>query len=236
MLQIVVLSPHLDDAVFSLGAAIAGATARGAVVTVLTVLAGDPESAAPAGPWDAAAGFHTAGEAARTRRLEDTRACGEIGAQPVWLGYADEQYERGGSDEEILARVLRETCAGDAVLVPGFPLGHADHRWLAELVRAHLEPRLVAEYVEQPYAALWTPGPADERAWHAIASSPADHAAKVRACRAYATQLPLFEAEIVSAIASYEAEHGGETIAWRDGSWTGSLFPIGREGLNIERS
>src|SRR5207244_2118642 len=93
---VVVISPHLDDAIFSLGAAIAQTVRSGGDVTVLTVFAGDPSSSAPAGNWDARAGFATVGEAAHARRREDERACAHVGAIPVWLPFGDEQYPRGG--------------------------------------------------------------------------------------------------------------------------------------------
>src|SRR5213080_853986 len=94
--RVVVVSPHLDDAVLSLGAALARAARRGGAVTVLTVLAGDPASETPAGEWDSQAGFATAGEAARARREEDRRACALLGVEPVWLPFSDHQYDRGG--------------------------------------------------------------------------------------------------------------------------------------------
>ena len=67
--DVVVVSPHLDDAALSLGAAIARARRIGAArVVVLTVFAGNPESDLPAGGWDSRAGFATEGEASRARR------------------------------------------------------------------------------------------------------------------------------------------------------------------------
>ena len=68
--RLVVVSPHLDDAVLSLGATMASAARNGAHVTVLTVFACDPQSSAPAEWWDRAGGFRTLGEAACARREE----------------------------------------------------------------------------------------------------------------------------------------------------------------------
>lgn len=48
---LVVLSPHLDDAVLSLGATIARLSRHGRSVRVVTAFANDPTSRAPAGPW-----------------------------------------------------------------------------------------------------------------------------------------------------------------------------------------
>jgi LmbE family N-acetylglucosaminyl deacetylase len=151
--RVVVLSPHLDDAVFSVGAAIAGAARRGAEVAIVTVFADDPESGAPAAPWDAACGFATEGEAARARRDEDRRACALVGAAPVWLPFRDEEYGRDAPEEEIREALDAECEGADTVLVPGFPLAHPDHAWLTRLVlRRGLSPPRTGLYVEQPYA------------------------------------------------------------------------------------
>ena len=180
----VVLSPHLDDGVFSLGAAIAKATSDGVAVRVLTVLAGDPDSEREAGPWDREAGFATEGEAARARRQEDRRACGIVGAEPLWLPFGDETYGRRASDDEIWEAIESAAGDADALLVPGWPLAHTDHQWLARLALARARVGRLLLYVEQPYAAIkrglgrpgetqrptevvvedsWSPLPADRR-------------------------------------------------------------------------
>src|SRR5512144_2582409 len=71
--RIVVVSPHLDDGVLSLGASIARWSRAGAAVELLTVLGCDPASAAQAGGWDRRGGFATEGESALARREEDRR-------------------------------------------------------------------------------------------------------------------------------------------------------------------
>src|SRR5918911_4349005 len=58
---VAVLSPHLDDAVFSLGAFLHGEAGRGADLRVVTVLANDPAAEGQAGSWDAQSGFASAG-------------------------------------------------------------------------------------------------------------------------------------------------------------------------------
>src|SRR4051794_11779106 len=104
--RVVAVSVHLDDAVFSVGAALARAARRGASVTILTVLANDPADGSAAGEWDAQGGFATAAGAARGRRDEDRRACELIGATPVWLPFGDKTYGLGSSPEEVAAAVL----------------------------------------------------------------------------------------------------------------------------------
>ena len=94
--RVVVVSPHLDDGVLSLGAAIAAWSRAGARVELLTVLGCDPASEAPAGGWDRRGGFATEGASARARREEDRRACAILGATPVWLPFGSVDYERHG--------------------------------------------------------------------------------------------------------------------------------------------
>ena len=156
--RILVISPHLDDGAFSLGATIAAASARGAAVRMLTVLAGNPDSDEPAGKWDAACGFRTEGEAARERREEDRRACTLLGATPEWLPFEDEQYTRT-EDDVIWRAVVSQLDASELVLVPGIPLTHPDHAWLSALLLSRLPPQIpFALYGEQPYAADATVG------------------------------------------------------------------------------
>lgn len=204
--DVVVVSPHLDDAALSLGAAISRATRTGARVRVLTVLAGDLRSNEPAGEWDRSSGFVTAGEAARARRAEDAAACERLGARPVWLPYGDDQYERGGTDDEIRAAVVQAAGNG-LVLLPGFPLAHDDHRWLHDLL-VNAFPGRAGLYAEQPYAAFDghpPPGP-----WARLGASMGDRRRKLAAYRAYASQHePL--GKIVWPILRYELRAGGET-------------------------
>ena len=210
---VAVLSPHLDDGVLSLGAAIAATRAE---VTIVTVLAGDPDSDLPAGDWDSRAGFRTAGEATRARREEDRTACDEIGAKRAWLPYFDDQYPRLAEDDEIWEGVLGAVGEAETVLVPGFPLMHPDHRWLNDLVaRRGLPGRRVGHYAEEPYAAAWAPTEPDGE-WTALVAALPHRLRKLRACRRYATQLPLLESngKVLYPMVRYEAARGGELVRW----------------------
>jgi LmbE family N-acetylglucosaminyl deacetylase len=148
--RVTIVSPHLDDAALSLGATIARATAGGVEVDVVTVLAGDPASRDPAGRWDARCGFDSAADAAVRRRREDARACALLGARPLWLPFADEQYSMPdpGAVADALAAAASEA---EVVLVPGWPLTHDDHAWLARLAWTHLDHERLGFYLEQPY-------------------------------------------------------------------------------------
>jgi LmbE family N-acetylglucosaminyl deacetylase len=211
--SVAVLSPHLDDAILSLGAAIAKARSD---VAVVTVFAGDPGSALPAGEWDSQSGFRTAGEAARARRAEDALACGDVGARPVWLPFADHQYPP--DDDETVWKALERALEGaDTVLVPAFPLQHPDHaRLLALVERNGLPGHRLGQYVEQPYAAGWTADrpPGDE--WMPLAAGLPERLKKLRACRRYTTQLPLLSRSgpVLRRLFAYEAARGGELVSW----------------------
>jgi LmbE family N-acetylglucosaminyl deacetylase len=210
--DVAVISPHLDDAIFSLGAAIAR---TGSEVAVVTVFAGDPDSTLPAGEWDARAGFRTAGEAARARRQEDALACHDVGARAVWLPFGDHQYP-AADDETVWAALERAVAGADTVLVPAFPLSHEDHVRVLELVeRKGLPGQRLGRYVEQPYAAAWTGGSTGD-GWLPLAAGLTDRLAKLRACRRYASQLPLLRRSgpILRPLLRYELARGGESVKW----------------------
>jgi LmbE family N-acetylglucosaminyl deacetylase len=226
--RVVVLSPHLDDAVLSLGAAIATWTLAGAEVLVLTVMAGRPEATGPAGQWDTKSGYASEGEAARARREEDRSACAILGAAPVWLDYGDSQYGRGADDGQIWDAVLDGVGDAPTVLAPGFPLSHPDHEWLGLLAFARRDPAWrFGLYVEQPYA-IGSGRPRDLRdrfgADLAFVGVPAPwrgRRRKRRALLAYRSQHAQL-AEVVSGtwgdlqrrIDRVERHRGGEGIAW----------------------
>jgi len=200
--RVVVVSPHSDDGVLSLGAAIASWARQGAHVKLLTVFALDPASAAPAGGWDARAGFRTEGEAASRRREEDLAACGILGATAAWLPFGSVDYERHGDETAVREAILAAADDVDALLLPGFPLSHPDHEWLARaLLEARMSCRRLGLYVEQPYARR-TEGDPRVPSWgeqalgqtpvfEVVSSRVRDRLAKWRAIRQYRSQLPL---------------------------------------------
>src|SRR5262245_20422603 len=131
--RVAVVSPHLDDAVLSLGASISSWSRSGDAVDVVTVFAGDTTSTRPAGTWDQRAGFETEGDAVRSRREEDRRACGLVGATPTWLPFSEALYESAHDDAAVRRAVADRVATADVVLLAGPPLGHPDHAWLAAL-------------------------------------------------------------------------------------------------------
>lgn len=119
-----IVSPHLDDAVFSCGQLLAAHPGS----TVVTVFAGIPEPDTPASEWDRRCGFTSAAQAMAQRREEDRIALSLLEARPVWLDFLDSAYAAAPAPDEV-ARALQQVLlelAPDTVL---FPLGlfHADH-------------------------------------------------------------------------------------------------------------
>lgn len=190
-----VISPHLDDAVLSLGATLALLADLGVEVTVVTVFGGDPASEAPAGRWDARAGFATEGAATTARREEDAAACAVVGARTVWLPHRDDQYADAPPGPDELTQTLAPPLDGiDLLLLPGWPLSHPDHRAIAG---ASLDDRFagcrVGWYLEQPYATAraWTDAIPAGVTWAVQRPSGSARARKASAVRRLRSQLAL---------------------------------------------
>lgn len=217
--RVVVVSPHLDDGVLSLGASIASFARQGASVELLTVLACDPESTAPAGGWDRRGGFATEGQSAQARREEDRRACATLGATPVWLPFGSVDYERHGDDTEVRDAVASAVADAELVLLPGYPLTHPDHAWLARLLGDALG-RRVALYAEQPYTRRsGAPPPAPGRVaandvFEPVNLTPRDRLAKWRAISDYRSQLPLLGMRRSLRGGPHRYALGPEWVAW----------------------
>ena len=213
--RIVVVSPHLDDGVLSLGAAMASWARRGRRVELLTVLACDPDSEAPAGGWDARGGFATEGEAARARREEDRRACARLGAVPAWLPFGSVDFERHGTDAEVRDAVAAALAGADEVLLPGFPLTHPDHAWLAVLLEGlDLGNGRVGRYAEPLYSRREGARPPEP--YRRVRAGARDRVAKWRAIREYRSQLPLLGLTRGLRRSPLALALARESVAWTD--------------------
>jgi LmbE family N-acetylglucosaminyl deacetylase len=123
--KLLVISPHLDDAVFGCSALIA--SLPGAVV--VTVFAGYPERDLPLTEWDASCGFVSGCDAVSARRREDRAALDLFGAHPCWLGCLDSQYRAAALDAPTVTQHLRRALARHRADCIAIPLGlyHSDH-------------------------------------------------------------------------------------------------------------
>jgi LmbE family N-acetylglucosaminyl deacetylase len=120
--RLVVISPHLDDAVLGCGQLIAANP--GALV--ITVFAGTPQNASMLTEWDAACGFENAHEAMVARRGEDSAALALLEAEPYWLDCLDSQYRRENDIPDVAALLSRALPDKSIVAIP-LGLFHSDH-------------------------------------------------------------------------------------------------------------
>ncbi|MBN4665214.1 PIG-L family deacetylase [Pandoraea nosoerga] len=143
-----VISPHLDDAVFSCGRLLAASPGS----TVVTVFAGVPADDGEAPPWDRAAGFASGRAAMQARHLEDRAALEMLSAQPLWLPFLDRQYCEGNTPQTIVPalREVIEQYPGRRILAP-LGLFHSDHALVYDAIWAMLHeavPALAGDVAE----------------------------------------------------------------------------------------
>jgi LmbE family N-acetylglucosaminyl deacetylase len=126
--SVVILSPHLDDAVLGCGRFLSVCPGT----SVVTLYAGAPDTYPdPMTHWDTLAGFVPGDDVLARRREEDAAALTILDAAPVWLDFVEHQYlprpEWVGATATVdrLEEVLRE-LAPTAVLLP-FGLANPDH-------------------------------------------------------------------------------------------------------------
>jgi LmbE family N-acetylglucosaminyl deacetylase len=148
---IVVLSPHLDDAVLSAWSVISDDRD----VAVVNVFAGVPEPR-PVPRWDRMAGADDCRSHMQARLAEDRDALALAGRQAIYLPFLDEQYRKADPGRDALAEALSDAHPAASVLyAPAGIGGHADHLLVRDVAfdlsnRARLPLHL---YAELPYAA-----------------------------------------------------------------------------------
>jgi len=200
--ELFVVSPHLDDAVFSCGMLLA--SRPGSIVC--TVFCGEPDPPQHT-PWDRCAGHRDSSEALRARIAEDERALALVRAQGVRLPFLDSQYGATPSLDELvhaLTQAWREAHSPRFVA----PLGlyHSDHVLVGDACRALVHEqgltdaivyedalyRTIRGAARGRYEALMLEGyafaPLDNPASAAL-RLPGSASAKWRAVRAYRSQL-----------------------------------------------
>ncbi len=210
--DLIALSPHLDDAVLSVGGLLHRVTRQGGRALVATFCTRVPERAAIPPALRRFADVET-------RRSEDLQALGRLGAEPRWLGFVDRVlrpppvrfralFEPAAPGEpaaraqrarmrEAIEGLLAERPAA-ALLCPLGVGGHQDH---LQVRQAALEAAAAAgagarlAFYEDFYA-LASPGEAAPRALDGLTLTPApeplspeDERAELEAAACYASQL-----------------------------------------------
>jgi LmbE family N-acetylglucosaminyl deacetylase len=123
----IVISPHLDDAVLSCGQWLADEGERARVVTVF---AGQPVMNGVT-VFDAHSGFESSREAVAARWREDYRAMSVLGtSMPTHLQYLDGQYEQPRNADAIHAELM-------SIVTDAFNDGHNDRRLLIPVGIGH---------------------------------------------------------------------------------------------------
>jgi diadenosine tetraphosphate (Ap4A) HIT family hydrolase len=235
---VVVLSPHLDDAVLDCWSLLTS----GARVAVVNVFAGIPPAGAT-GAWDRVCGEPNSPAQVRRRRAEDGEALARLGIVPANLDFLDAQYRPPGTAppwREIDAAVAEHAPEASLVVAPA-ALGKAnrDHLVVREyafrLWAAGVPLRLSADV---PYCvqhgwpawvaadgdghgrdvdAFWAAGLAPARALGELRPSvtrlsAAQAAAKLAVMRLYRTQFAAIDAQGIGLLRNPYV-HGVE-VAW----------------------
>ena len=117
-----VLSPHLDDAVFSCWHVLAGAGG----VRVVNVFSGVPAEGTPVPRWDRITGALDSAERVRERLAEDREALALAGREAVCLDFVEQQYGVAHPSVEELTSAFRGLAA-DVLIAPAGIGGHAGH-------------------------------------------------------------------------------------------------------------
>jgi LmbE family N-acetylglucosaminyl deacetylase len=210
--RIVIISPHLDDAV--LGCSYLMAAHPG--VTVVTAFAGRPvEYPDPVQHWDALGGFGPGDEVHVVRRAEDAAALARFDASPVWLDFVEHSYlERPDwirADQVVDALEDAVRAASPTAVFAPFGLANPDHDCTHDASML-LRDRMLTDaaggpawfcYEDIPYKHIpgllaWRVSTLFRRGvWPTPAAVPVDvdHARKLAAVACYPTQVAALEAE-----------------------------------------
>lgn len=154
MTKVLVISPHLDDAILSVGEMIASTDE----VTVLTMFSGSPKNPMET-DYDKKCGFANSDEANKERKNEDESACRTLNADYVHLDFLESQYREKQYDGFEIESSLKEYVELSDVIY--FPEGivHPDHEIVFSIVshlyKNHREEKKFFVYEDLPYRIIY---------------------------------------------------------------------------------
>lgn len=102
--MLVILSPHFDDAVFSVSNLL---SKKKESIKIMTICGGIPSDDKGVSSWDKRCGFSSGREAVLCRQLEDYNACNKIGVKAEHLTFSDFPYA-GEKAHEAIIKELRK--------------------------------------------------------------------------------------------------------------------------------
>jgi LmbE family N-acetylglucosaminyl deacetylase len=148
MSSIAILSPHLDDAVFSCWHVLASSRD----VVVINVFTGIPPAGSETPSWDRITGADDPAERMRLRLEEDKAALALVGRYAENLDFLESQY-RGDVVPEVGGEIRKRLVDDVHVLAPAGIGGHSDHELVRDAALALAdEGRDVSLYTDVPYA------------------------------------------------------------------------------------
>jgi LmbE family N-acetylglucosaminyl deacetylase len=146
----VILSPHLDDAVFSCWHLLESPRA----IRVLNVFAGPPPPGTQLPRWDRITGARDPVTRVLRRIEEDRAALALVGCEPTNLPFVEAQYRKGHPTlDEVLPVIREHVTDGPEVFAPAGIGNHAAHLLIREAALELAGDGLtVSFYAEIPYA------------------------------------------------------------------------------------
>jgi LmbE family N-acetylglucosaminyl deacetylase len=160
----IIFSPHLDDAVLSVGQVMAGRPD----MTVATVFSGIPRDCQQLTSYDANCGFGHAVEAVTTRRGEDRAAINLLAGHAEWLDFVDDQYGEPSNEAAIVdALAALVDVVAPTLLIGPLGLAHPDHHTTRRAYqRLITDVRIEAWlYEDLPSRVLWPEEVPEALAW-----------------------------------------------------------------------
>ena len=208
MRTILTLSPHLDDAVFSVGPLLAelAANTRIVVATAFTKSVADPEGFALACQLDK--GLPASVDYMEIRRKEDSESLIILGVEGVHGPFAEAPHRGYQTVKDLFGPILptdevgaglREWLVGltdsfkpDVILLP-FGIGsHIDHQWVRMVAEASIPNRFpLVFFKDQPYA---------EKSRNTLIQNPAGDASLGRRLHAVFTNVSLARALLAAEV------------------------------------
>lgn len=138
LVPLLVISPHLDDAVIACGRTLAAHPGS----VVVTVFTGSRKSFGTVTEWDALCGFEAGQDVMAVRRSEDSVALRRLRSRSRWMDALDTSYRLlEGVDEQGLTDAVASEIGSigpSAVLIP-LGIYHPDHILASEISLAAME-------------------------------------------------------------------------------------------------